>query len=69
MRGTEDTPEFPDNVVKRAEQLGVSLVSARAYFEAFVRVLEAPELSNDLLAVLTCSSGLAFPSGEPGAPG
>lgn len=69
MRGTEDTPEFPDNVVRRAEQWVVSLVSARAFFEAFVRTLEAPELSNDLLAALTRSRGVAFPSGEPGATG
>ena len=69
MRGTEDTPEFPDNVVRRAEQWGVSLVSARAFFEEFMKALEAPELSNDLLAVLTRSSGVAFPSGEPRATG
>lgn len=69
MRGTEDTPEFPDNVVRRAEQWGVSLVSARAFFEEFVKALEAPELSNDLLTVLTHSSGVAFPSGEPSATG
>lgn len=65
MRGTEDTPEFPDNVIKRAEQWGVSLVSARAFFEAFVKALEDPKLSNDLLTVLTRSSGVAFPPDEP----
>ena len=59
MRGTEDTSEFPDNVVKRAEQWGISLVSAMAFFEAFVRALEAPELSGDILAALTGSSGIA----------
>ncbi len=61
MRGREDTLEFPDNVVRRAEQWGISLVSARAFFEAFVRTLEAPELSSDLLAALTRSRGIAFP--------
>ena len=66
MRGTEDTPEFPDNVVKRAEQLGISLVSAKAFFDAFVRALKAPEVSNDLLAAITRSSGIAFPLGKRG---
>ncbi len=65
LRGKGDTPEFPDNVVRRAEQWGISLVSARFFFEAFVRTLESPELSNELLTVLTRSSGVALPSGEP----
>ena len=69
LRGKGDTPEFPDNVVRRAEQLGISLVSAKSFFEAFVTTLEAPQLSNDLLVALTRSSGVAFPSSEPGATG
>jgi hypothetical protein len=67
MRGTEDRPEFPDNVVKRAEQWGISLVSAKSFFEAFVKALQTPDLSNDLLATITRSSGLAFPPDESDA--
>lgn len=59
MRGMEDTQEFPDNVVKRAEQWGISLVSSTAFFEAFVKALETPELSNDLLVKITTSTGVA----------
>ena len=62
MRGTEDKQEFPDNVIKRAEQWGISLVSSRAFFEAFVKALETPKLSNDLLVKITSSSGQAFSS-------
>lgn len=60
MRGMEDTQEFPDNVVKRAEQWGISLVSSTAFFKAFVKALKTPELSNDLLVKITTSSGIAF---------
>ena len=63
LRGKEDTPEFPDNVIKRAEQWGISLVSSKAFFVAFIGAFETPELSNDLLAALSRSSGLAFSSG------
>jgi hypothetical protein len=59
MRGTEETPEFPDNVVKRAEQWGISLVSSRSFFEAFVRTLKDPSLSGQVLNVLTAASGVA----------
>ena len=65
MRGKEDTPEFPDNVIRRAEQLSISLVSARGFFQEFVKALEKPELSNDVLSGLTRSSGVAFPRPAP----
>jgi hypothetical protein len=59
MRGTEDTQEFPDNVVRRAEQWGVSLVSSTAFFPAFVKALENPGLADDLLVKMTTSTGVA----------
>ena len=68
MRGTEDIQEFPDNVVKRAEQWGISLVSSTAFFRAFVQALDAPELSKDLLVRITASSGIAFVPSKRAAP-
>jgi hypothetical protein len=64
MRGGKDTPEFPDNVIKRAEQWGISLVSSKAFFPAFLNAAQAPESSNEVLTALTGSSGLAFPPNE-----
>jgi hypothetical protein len=58
MRGTEDAPEFPDNVVKRAEQWGISLVSSKSFFEAFVRTLGDASLSRQVLTVLTSATGV-----------
>lgn len=59
MRGTEDTPEFPDNVIKRAEQWRISLVSSKSFFEAFVRTLTNPSLSRQVLTVLATATGAA----------
>lgn len=59
MRGLEDTQEFPDNVVRRAEQWGISLVSSTAFFGAFVQALKSPESSNNLLTKMTTCSGIA----------
>ena len=59
MRNKEDTPEFPDNVVKRAEQWGISLVSSLKLFEAVVRVLDGKVHGPDLLAAFTSANGVA----------
>lgn len=60
LRGLSDTQEFPDNVVKRAEEWGISLVSSTAFFEAFVKAFQDPKLANDILVKITTSSGVAF---------
>lgn len=59
MRGLEETQVFPDNVVKRAEQWGISLVSSTAFFGAFVQALRSPKSSNSLLTKMTTCSGVA----------
>ena len=62
MRGTEDKPEFPENVVKRAETWEISLVSATAYFESFVRTINSPELRTSVLSEITRARGIALSS-------
>jgi hypothetical protein len=58
LRGTEETPIFPDNVVKRAEQLNISLVSSIAFFSAFVNALKDASLSRRILLQMTTESGV-----------
>lgn len=58
-RGTEETPEFPDNVVQRAEQWGVSLVSSKAFFYALIKALEDASLSAQILTNITSADGIA----------
>jgi hypothetical protein len=60
LRGLGDTPEFPDNVVQRAEQWGIALVSSTTFFRAFVQALKSPELSKYVLNKMTTSSGIAY---------
>jgi len=59
QRTSEDTPEFPDNVVKRAKQWDISLVSSRAFFEVFLQVLKDKSLSKQILRTATSSNGIA----------
>jgi hypothetical protein len=59
MRDTEDTPVFPDNVVQRAEQWGISLVSSLTLLEAVVTVLREKVKAKDILASLTSAKGVA----------
>lgn len=59
QRGTEDTPEFPDNVVKRAEQLHISLVSSKDFFRVFVQALQDKALALHILRTVTTSEGIA----------
>jgi len=59
MRGLEDTQVFPDNVIKRAEQWGISLVSSTAFFGAFLQVLNSSQSSNAVLTKMTTCSGVA----------
>ncbi len=59
QRNTEDTPEFPDNVVQRAEQWEISLVSSRAFFEVFLQALKDKSLSKQILKTVTSTNGIA----------
>lgn len=58
MRNAEDTPVFPDNVVKRAEQLGISLVSSLILFDAVLKVLGKEAKAKDILACITTGEGV-----------
>jgi hypothetical protein len=58
MRGTEATPEFPDNVVKRATEWNISLVSSKLFFSAFLRTLNDPSLSSQVLTDVTTGNGV-----------
>lgn len=59
MRNAEETPEFPDNVVKRAEQWGISLVSSGTLFEAVLKVLTDEKMAEGILASITAADGVA----------
>jgi hypothetical protein len=59
MRDTQETPIFPDNVVKRAEQWGISLVSSLTLFHVVLRVLRKEAEAKDILASITTAVGLA----------
>jgi len=66
-RGTNDKPIFPDNVVSRAEQWDVALVSSTDFFSAFLRFLNAGDGSAVLDAIVQQKGVVAFPlqtSGE-----
>jgi len=58
MRNAEDTPEFPDNVVKRAEQWGISLVSSLILFDAVLKVLSDKGNAEDILHTITTANGV-----------
>lgn len=59
MRNAEDTPVFPDNVVKRAEQWKISLVSSLTLFDAVLKVLGEEAKAKDILASITTAKGIA----------
>lgn len=51
MRNTSDAPEFPDNVIQRAEQWGISLLSSRTLFDAVIKVLSKEDATEALQAI------------------
>jgi len=59
MRNAEDTPVFPDNVVKRAEEWGISLVSSLTLFDAVLKVLGKEAKARDILVNITTAEGVA----------
>jgi hypothetical protein len=59
MRNAEDTLVFPDNVIKRAEQWGISLVSSLTLFDAVLKVLGEEAKAKGILASITTAKGVA----------
>ena len=64
QRETKDKPEFPDNVVKRATQWQISLVSSTRFFAAFSAYLSDTFQGKALLQCLTSANGVADFAGE-----
>ncbi|AJP57879.1 hypothetical protein UC34_14660 [Pandoraea vervacti] len=58
-RNTKDCPIFPDNVILRAQQFGVSLVSTIDFFYAFSRFLSGQVPAQAILSVITEADGVA----------
>jgi hypothetical protein len=58
-RGLESTPEFPDNVIQRAQQWGISLVSSRRFFFAFVEALNDKNKAPKILSAVISANGVA----------
>ena len=58
-RGAENTPEFPDNVIQRAQQWNISLVSSRLFFYAFVKALLEKKKASQILDAVITANGVA----------
>lgn len=57
-RRTTEMPEFPDNVIKRAVQWQVALVSSTAFFSAFCTFLRDSSRANRILHAMTLANGV-----------
>lgn len=57
-RGTKERPEFPYNVIKRATQRQISLVSSTAFFSAFCAFLNDESMGRPILQRITGSDGV-----------
>ena len=57
-RGTKEKPEFPDNVMRRAKDLQIALVSSTAFFVAFCAFLNDQALGSQILRQMTTSVGV-----------
>jgi uncharacterized small protein (DUF1192 family) len=58
-RDTKDKPIFPQNVIERAQQFGVSLVSSVDLFYAISGFLNGEIAAEGILTVITSASGVA----------
>ncbi|WP_176307841.1 hypothetical protein [Burkholderia ambifaria] len=58
-RNTNDRPIFPNNVIERAKQFGVSLVSTVDLFEAFSKYLTGEVKADQVLKWMTTANGVA----------
>ncbi|MDA2911880.1 hypothetical protein MYX04_13255 [Nitrospiraceae bacterium AH_259_D15_M11_P09] len=57
-RGTAEKPEFPVNVVERANQLGVALVSSALFFNSFCQFLKDRSLGHTILREIVGGVGV-----------
>jgi hypothetical protein len=57
-RGTTEMPEFPPNVIERATQWQVALVSSTMFFSAFCAFLRDPTRANPILRAITVANGV-----------
>lgn len=57
-RNTNDRPIFPGNVIERAQQLGVALVSSIDFFYAFSRFLNKEVSGKKILSTITNANGM-----------
>ena len=60
MRDKKDTPVFPENVVNRAQNWGISLLSSITLFDAICKVLEKEANAKDILESITVVNGNAI---------
>ena len=51
-RGTNDKPIFPENLIKRAEQWDIALVSSTAFYSAFIEYLKNGNGDSLLIAIV-----------------
>lgn len=58
QRGTKEKPEFPDNVVKRAAQWQIALLSSTAFFSAFCAYLNDGSVGTIILQQIVRAEGL-----------
>lgn len=58
-RNTNDRPIFPSNVIERAQQFGVALVSSIDLFYVFSRFLNKEVSSEAILSRITSANGIA----------
>ncbi|MFM0513330.1 hypothetical protein [Paraburkholderia sp. RL17-373-BIF-A] len=58
-RDTNDRPIFPRNVIERAQQFGVALVSSVDLFHAFSRFLNNEVSAEAILSLITSAKGVA----------
>lgn len=58
MRNKPNTPVFPDNVIQRAEQWGISLLSSQTLFDSVIKVLNNSEEAGEILKRITTTCGV-----------
>lgn len=58
QRGTNEKTEFPDNVVKRATQWQIALISSTAFFSAFCAFLNNESLGTIILQQIVSAEGI-----------
>ena len=57
-RERKNTPIFPNNVIKRSQQWGISLVSSLTLFEGVLSVLENEKNKESILSAITTTDGV-----------